>query len=273
MDPEGTITPLAMRGLDAAAATERMQAAVAAVFHDEICSRISDYFEQIKDHWRICRPAKNVFQMRSSRGSRNAMRPIPLFSCGKHSKNFLMSFQVPMAQDEGLSEEESVQLQTFMGVAMGCGSLLFGLVVLSRSDQCLISRQYLLQAAMMGIGELNKRKRAFLNYGVTIFYGKLPVVSSFSTPAISHDTPVAKGCFIARGGGVRMYTFIQVRMWMGGKEKRGWKEEISVLWLHPAHLNGPPPPIAFARKEQYGCREGGRKGWGQKNFSDSSTNC
>ncbi len=59
-----------------------------------------------------------------------------------------------MAHDEGLQESQCVQLQTFIGISMAIGSILFGLVVLSRSNQCLISKQYLLQAAIFGIGKL-----------------------------------------------------------------------------------------------------------------------
>ena len=47
----------------------------------------------------------------------------------------------------------AVQLQTFLGVSMSLGSALFGMVVLSKSKQCVISRRYLVQASMFGIGE------------------------------------------------------------------------------------------------------------------------
>ena len=47
----------------------------------------------------------------------------------------------------------AVQLQTFLGVSMSLGSAFFGLVVLSKSKQCVISRRYLVQASMFGIGE------------------------------------------------------------------------------------------------------------------------
>ena len=68
-------------------------------------------------------------------------------------------FQVPMCLEEGLSSEVSIQLQTFLGVATALGSFLFGLIVLSRSQQCLISKQYLLQASMLGIGK--KKDKTF----------------------------------------------------------------------------------------------------------------
>lgn len=45
-------------------------------------------------------------------------------------------------------------LQTFMGFASALGCVGFGLVIVRPSTQCLISRQYLCQAAMVGIGKL-----------------------------------------------------------------------------------------------------------------------
>jgi len=58
---------------------------------------------------------------------------------------------VAMALAEGL-KDEAVLLQTFIGLGMACGTLAFGLLVVSRSKQCMISRQYLLQTAIFGIG-------------------------------------------------------------------------------------------------------------------------
>ena len=63
------------------------------------------------------------------------------------------SQQIPMCLEEGLETVVTVQLQTFIGLASALGSFLFGLIVLSRSQQCLISKQYLLQASMLGIGK------------------------------------------------------------------------------------------------------------------------
>ena len=59
--------------------------------------------------------------------------------------------QVPMALAEGL-KDKAVLLQTFIGLGMAAGTLAFGLLVVSRSKQCLISRQYLLQTSIFGIG-------------------------------------------------------------------------------------------------------------------------
>ncbi|PNF28100.1 hypothetical protein B7P43_G12256 [Cryptotermes secundus] len=53
---------------------------------------------------------------------------------------------------EGLEDSALVLMQTFMGFATALGCVGFGLVVVRPSDQCLISRQYLCQAAMVGVG-------------------------------------------------------------------------------------------------------------------------
>jgi hypothetical protein len=41
-----------------------------------------------------------------------------------------------------------------MGVSTSIGAFLFGIVILSKSQQCMISRQYLLQTSIFGIGKL-----------------------------------------------------------------------------------------------------------------------
>ncbi|KAF4532380.1 hypothetical protein B566_EDAN004461 [Ephemera danica] len=53
---------------------------------------------------------------------------------------------------EGLEDSALVLLQTFLGFATALGCVGFGLVVVRPSEQCLISRQYLCQASMVGIG-------------------------------------------------------------------------------------------------------------------------
>lgn len=55
-----------------------------------------------------------------------------------------------MAIAEGL-KDEAVLLQTFIGLGMAVGTLSFGIMVVSRSKNCLISRQYLLQTSIFGI--------------------------------------------------------------------------------------------------------------------------
>jgi hypothetical protein len=60
--------------------------------------------------------------------------------------------QVPLSLDEGLQVSEALALQTFLGAGCSIGSLLFGMVVITRSQQCSVSTQYLLQAAIFGTG-------------------------------------------------------------------------------------------------------------------------
>lgn len=54
---------------------------------------------------------------------------------------------------EGLEDSALVLMQTFLGFATALGCVGFGLVVVRPSEQCLISRQYLCQAAMVGVGK------------------------------------------------------------------------------------------------------------------------
>ncbi|XP_041982093.1 monocarboxylate transporter 4-like [Aricia agestis] len=53
---------------------------------------------------------------------------------------------------EGLEESALVLLQTFLGFAVVLGCAGFGLVLVRPSAQCLVSKQYLCQTAMLGIG-------------------------------------------------------------------------------------------------------------------------
>ena len=73
--------------------------------------------------------------------------------------------QVPVTLEEGLvsgAEEgdegsdnaaAAVWLQSFLGLGAAFGSIAYGLIVLSKSDQCHISRQYLLQSSIFGLGQ------------------------------------------------------------------------------------------------------------------------
>ena len=54
---------------------------------------------------------------------------------------------------EGIETGSTLQLMTFLGVGMTVGAFAFGLAATSKSQQCLISRQYLLQASIFGIGD------------------------------------------------------------------------------------------------------------------------
>lgn len=54
---------------------------------------------------------------------------------------------------EGLEESALVLLQTFLGFAAVLGCAGFGLVLVRPSTQCLVSKQYLCQTAMLGISK------------------------------------------------------------------------------------------------------------------------
>ena len=56
-----------------------------------------------------------------------------------------------MAWAEGL-DSQVILLQTFMGLAMVIGTLVFGCIMVNRSKQCVVSPQYLLQISLLGIG-------------------------------------------------------------------------------------------------------------------------
>ena len=52
--------------------------------------------------------------------------------------------------------QDVILLQTFMGLAMVCGTVGFGFIMVNRSKQCVISPQYLLQISLLGIGETQR---------------------------------------------------------------------------------------------------------------------
>ena len=72
-----------------------------------------------------------------------------------------------MALKEGLVEGEAVLLQSFLGLAAAAGSISYGCIVLSRSEQCRISRHYLLQSSIFGLGQ-------FINKHGESVYSSLP---------------------------------------------------------------------------------------------------
>ena len=55
-------------------------------------------------------------------------------------------------QEEGLDDGSLGLLQTFLGLALALGCLGCGVIVVRPSTQCWISRQYLCQATLLGIG-------------------------------------------------------------------------------------------------------------------------
>lgn len=70
---------------------------------------------------------------------------------------FLPIIQILDAQTEGLEDSALILLQTFLGFAYALGCIGFGLIVVRQSAQCMISRQYLCQASMYGLGECWER--------------------------------------------------------------------------------------------------------------------
>lgn len=62
-------------------------------------------------------------------------------------------WQALQGYEEGLEESALVLLQTFLGFAAVLGCAGFGLVLVRPSAQCLVSKQYLCQTALVGIGK------------------------------------------------------------------------------------------------------------------------
>lgn len=72
-----------------------------------------------------------------------------LAAFGLYTPVFFLALQ---GFQEGLEESALVLLQTFLGFAVVLGCAGFGLVLVRPSAQCLVSKQYLCQTAMLGIG-------------------------------------------------------------------------------------------------------------------------
>ncbi|CAH2043667.1 unnamed protein product, partial [Iphiclides podalirius] len=72
-----------------------------------------------------------------------------LAAFGLYTPVFFLALQ---GFQEGLEESALVLLQTFLGFAAVLGCAGFGLVLVRPSAQCLVSKQYLCQTAMLGIG-------------------------------------------------------------------------------------------------------------------------
>ena len=60
--------------------------------------------------------------------------------------------QALQGEADGLESSDLLLIHTFLGLAMTCGTVIVGLVVVRPSSQCLISLQYLCQATLYGIG-------------------------------------------------------------------------------------------------------------------------
>lgn len=62
-------------------------------------------------------------------------------------------FQALQGYQDGLEASALVLLQTCLGLAAALGCAAWGVVTARPSAQCLVSRQYLCQAALIGVGQ------------------------------------------------------------------------------------------------------------------------
>ncbi|KAJ2945627.1 hypothetical protein O0L34_g451 [Tuta absoluta] len=85
----------------------------------------------------------------SSRPAKILFLAAGLAAFGLYTPVFFLALQ---GSQEGLEESALVLLQTFLGFAAVLGCAGFGLVLVRPSAQCLVSKQYLCQTAMLGIG-------------------------------------------------------------------------------------------------------------------------
>ncbi|XP_049817094.1 monocarboxylate transporter 2-like [Aethina tumida] len=102
-----------------------------------------------KSHAKVKKPPMFDFSPLKSRGLRVLIIASAFGALGIYAPIFYLVYQ---GYKEGLEDSALVLLQTFMGFASALGCVGFGLVIVRPSSQCLISRQYLCQAAMVGIG-------------------------------------------------------------------------------------------------------------------------
>ncbi|CAH2261625.1 jg13678 [Pararge aegeria aegeria] len=85
----------------------------------------------------------------NSRSAKVLLLAAGLAAFGLYTPVFFLALQ---GFQEGLEESALVLLQTFLGFAAVLGCAGFGLVLVRPSAQCLVSKQYLCQTAMLGIG-------------------------------------------------------------------------------------------------------------------------
>lgn len=64
-----------------------------------------------------------------------------------------MNLQALQGYQGGLEASALVLLQTCLGLTAALGCAAWGLITARPSAQCLVSRQYLCQAALLGVGE------------------------------------------------------------------------------------------------------------------------
>ncbi|XP_076275366.1 monocarboxylate transporter 2-like [Rhynchophorus ferrugineus] len=102
-----------------------------------------------KTHSKSKKPPMFDFSPLKSRGLRIIMLACGFGALGIYAPIFYLVYQ---GYKEGLEDSALVLLQTFMGFASALGCVGFGLITVKPSSQCLISRQYLCQTALIGIG-------------------------------------------------------------------------------------------------------------------------
>lgn len=73
------------------------------------------------------------------------------------SANETHRFQAIQGHKDGLEASAVVLLQTCLGLAAALGCAAWGVVTARPSAQCLVSRQYLCQAALLGVGQYTTR--------------------------------------------------------------------------------------------------------------------
>ncbi|XP_013786839.1 monocarboxylate transporter 10-like [Limulus polyphemus] len=101
------------------------------------------------------------FSLLRTRTLQIVMLSSSLCSLGIYTPCFYMAI---IADEEGLENSSVLILQALLGLAFAVGCLLFGLMIIKSSPQCMIARQYLCQAAMFGTAVAILSLRAVSGY-------------------------------------------------------------------------------------------------------------
>ncbi|XP_013199339.1 monocarboxylate transporter 4 [Amyelois transitella] len=104
---------------------------------------------KVKEKKGLKRPPLIDLSPLRSRPAKVLLLAAGLAAFGLYTPVFFLALQ---GSQEGLEESALVLLQTFLGFAAVLGCAGFGLVLVRPSAQCLVSKQYLCQTAMLGIG-------------------------------------------------------------------------------------------------------------------------
>ncbi|XP_060522678.1 monocarboxylate transporter 2-like [Cylas formicarius] len=102
-----------------------------------------------KTHSKGKKPPMFDFSPLKSRGLRVIMLACAFGALGIYAPVFYLVYQ---GYREGIEDSALVLLQTFMGFSSALGCVGFGIITVRPSTQCTISRQYLCQTALIGIG-------------------------------------------------------------------------------------------------------------------------